>query len=205
MKLTTTLAEFIKSELFYTQSQYQDNHQITFYDNFVYKKVIDYDKDIAYILDKTIFYGLDTLSLDFKKSFITLFYNRVIKFQTIDLFTAKLFGLLYPKINSINDFYTNYQSYLHATSTKTDNTKNTSTNKSNELYSDLPQTQTDISLNIECLPYATNTTLNKSSNVNDNNSVSNSSNFNVENLTKYRVEIENIFNELDKKLFSQFI
>lgn len=205
MKLTTTLAEFIKSELYYNQSQYQDNHQITFYDNVIYKKVIDYDKEVSYILDKTIFYGLNSLSLDFKKAFITLFYNRVIKYQTIDLFTTKLFALVYPKINYINDLYNNYQYYLHANTNKTDSGNNTSTTKNNELYADLPQTQTDISLNIDSLSYATNTSLNKSSNVSDNTSQSNSSSFDVDNLTKYRLEIDEIFKELDKKLFSQFI
>lgn len=206
MKTTTTIAEYVKSELLNINFNfYTDNNLITFYDNLINQKLIKYDSDISYILSRTIFLGLDNLSLNFKKAFINRFYSRVIKFQTIELFSEKLFSELYPRINYLNELFDNSLNYINGKKISENVSNSEGENRNNQLYADLPQTQTDISLSIDSLDYATNTTLNKSKDTNNSNSINTQTDFNVDNLNKFNNEINIIFKELDKKLFSQII
>lgn len=206
MKTTTTIHNFILSELLNNGfNLYQDNHQIMFYNNLISQKIIKYDDDVKFLLEKTIFYGLSDVSLTFKKSFLARFENRVIRFQTIDLFSVKLFSFIFPKISYINNLFDNAENFMKEKSISNNNAKSTTLSKDNSLFADLPQTETNINLDVEGLPFATTTDLSKSKNENisENNSENNS--FNIENLTLYNEEVNKLFIELDIELFSQLI
>lgn len=83
------------------------------------------------------------------------------------------------------------------------NNNSTSTNKSNSIYSNLPQNQVNMNLDIDTLDYADDNTISKSRATNSGTDRSTSSAYDIEALSKISALKEQIFKDMDKLLFSQ--
>ena len=83
------------------------------------------------------------------------------------------------------------------------NNNSTSTNKSNSIYSNLPQNQINMNLDIDTLDYADDNTISKSRSTNSGTDRSTSSAYDIEALSKISALKEQIFKDMDSLLFSQ--
>ena len=83
------------------------------------------------------------------------------------------------------------------------NNNSTSTNKSNSIYSNLPQNQINMNLDIDTLDYADDNTISKNRSTNSGTDRSTSSAYDIEALSKISALKEQIFKDMDNLLFSQ--
>ena len=219
MKTTTRLYDIIYTTYNQLYSDFIDNHQITYFNPELQfsHKVIDYDDEIKTVCRSTIFYGLDFLDetsrLRFEQEFLSRFLSRTIKFQTYELFNWKLVAYLRGIKDIITDYYINIEKYLHSQSESStlagSNTEGVTISRDNNLAVTLPQDNTDLSLDKDTYDYA-DTTAHSKSRTSDNstqntNQESNSISYDVTRLTELQAFHDNLFNDLDKLLFSQIM
>ena len=219
MKTTTRLYDVIYTTYNKLYSDFIDNHQITYFNpEFQFShKVVDYDDEIKTVCRNTIFYGLDFLDdisrLRFEQEFLARFLSRTIKFQTYELFNWKLVGYLRGIKDIITDYYINIEKYLHSQSeTNTlagSNTEGVTISRDNNLEVTLPQDNTDLSLDKDSYDYADTTAHSKSrtsdSSTQDTLQESEAISYDVTRLTELQAFHDNLFNELDRMLFSQIM
>ena len=219
MKTTTRLYDIIYSNYNQLYSDFIDNHQITYFNPELQfsHKVIDYDEEIKTVCRNTIFYGLDFLDDTsrgrFEQEFLSRFLSRTIKFQTYELFNWKLVAYLRGVKDIITDYYINIEKYLHnqsETSTLAgSNTEGVTISRDNNLEVTLPQDNTDLSLEKDSYDYA-DTTAHSKSRTSDNSTQdtlqeSNAISYDVGRLGELQAFHDNLFNELDRMLFSQIM
>ena len=219
MKTTTRLYDIIYTTYNQLYSDFIDNHQITYFNpEFQFShKVVDYDDEIKTVCRNTIFYGLDFLDETsrgrFEQEFLARFLSRTIKFQTYELFNWKLVAYLRGVKDIITDYYTNIGKYIQGYSSSTasgkSNSKGETISRDNNLAVTLPQDNTDLSLDKDCFDYA-DTTAHSKSRTSDNSTQdtlqeSNAISYDVTRLTELQVFHDNLFNELDRLLFSQIM
>ena len=219
MKTTTRLYDIIYSNYNQLYSDFIDNHQITYFNpEFQFShKVVDYDDEIKTVCRNTIFYGLDFLDetsrLRFEQEFLSRFLSRTIKFQTYELFNWKLVAYVRGIKDIITDYYINIEKYLHSQSESStlagSNTEGVTISRDNNLAVTLPQDNTDLSLDKDTYDYA-DTTAHSKSRTSDNstqNTTQESSaiSYDVTRLTDLQAFHDNLFNELDRMLFSQIM
>ena len=215
MKITSSLYYIICSELMnsgYNEFITQNRNQLTYYDKNarVVSQINMYEKDeIIKACQNTIFYGLSFLNNHrkrFEKEFINHFLTRNIKYQTYEVARLQLVSFVFENFELIESIY-NAENLLLGKSQTTSTGKITSetTNKNNSLYADLPQDNINMNVNNDTLDYASNNSINKSKSngTSDSNNVSNSQSYNIDNLTKLYMFKAQLFNDLDKRLFSQ--
>ena len=217
MKTTTRLYDVIYTTYNKLYSDFIDNHQITYFNpEFQFShKVVDYDDEIKTVCRNTIFYGLDFLDetsrLRFEQEFLSRFLSRTIKFQTYELFNWKLVAYLRGVKDIITDYYTNIGKYIqgYSSSSSSGNTKSQgeTLTRDNNLEVTLPQDNTDLSLDKDTYDYA-DTTAHSKSRTSDNSTQNttgenNSISYDVRRLTELQAFHDNLFNDLDKMLFSQ--
>lgn len=215
MKITSSLYYIICSELInsgYNEFITQNRNQLTYYDKNerVISQINMYEKDeIIKACQNTIFYGLSFLNTyrkRFEKEFINHFLTRNIKYQTYEVARLQLVSFVFENLELILSIY-NAENLLLGKSQTTSTGKTTSetTNKNNSLYADLPQDNINMDVNNDTLDYASNNSINKSKSngTSDSNNVSNSQSYNIDNLTKLYMFKAQLFNDLDKRLFSQ--
>lgn len=215
MKITSSLYYIICSELMnsgYNEFITQNRNQLTYYDKNarVISQINMYEKDeIIKACQNTIFYGLSFLNNNrkrFEKEFINHFLNRNIKYQTYEVARLQLVSFVFENLELIESIY-NAENLLLGKSQTTSTGKTTSEtiNKNNSLYADLPQDNINMNVNNDTLDYASNNSINKSKSngTSDSNNVSNSQSYNIDNLTKLYMFKAQLFNDLDKRLFSQ--
>ena len=215
MKITSSLYYIICSELInsgYNEFITQNRNQLTYYDKNarVISQINMYEKDeIIKACQNTIFYGLSFLNNNrkrFEKEFINHFLTRNIKYQTYEVARLQLVSFVFENLELIESIY-NAENLLLGKSQTTSTGKTTSetTNKNNSLYADLPQDNINMNVNNDTLDYASNNSINKSKSngTSDSNNVSNSQSYNIDNLTKLYMFKAQLFNDLDKRLFSQ--
>lgn len=215
MKITSSLYYIICSELInngYNEFITQNRNQLTYYDKNarVVSQINMYEKDeIITACENTIFYGLSFLSnyrKRFEKEFINHFLIRNIKYQTYEVARLQLVSFVFENLELIESIY-NAENLLLGKSQTTSTGKTTSEtmNKNNSLYADLPQDNINMNVNNDTLDYASNNSINKSKSngTSDSNNVSNSQSYNIDNLTKLYMFKAQLFNDLDKRLFSQ--
>ena len=214
MKITSSLYYIICSELInsgYNEFITQNRNQLTYYDKNarVISQINMYEKDeIIKACQNTIFYGLSFLNnrKRFEKEFINHFLTRNIKYQTYEVARLQLVSFVFENLELIESIY-NAENLLLGKSQTTSTGKITSetTNKNNSLYADLPQDNINMNVNNDTLDYASNNSINKSKSngTSDSNNVSNSQSYNIDNLTKLYMFKAQLFNDLDKRLFSQ--
>ena len=219
MKTTTRLYDIIYSNYNQLYSDFIDNHQITYFNPELQfsHKVIDYDEEIKTVCRNTIFYGLDFLDDTsrgrFEQEFLSRFLSRTIKFQTYELFNWKLVAYLRGVKDIITDYYINIEKYLHnqsETSTLAgSNTEGVTISRDNNLEVTLPQDNTDLSLEKDSYDYADTTAHSKSrtsdTSTQDTLQESEAISYDVTRLTELQAFHDNLFNELDRLLFSQIM
>ena len=219
MKTTTRLYDIIYSNYNQLYSDFIDNHQITYFNpEFQFShKVVDYDDEIKTVCRDTIFYGLDFLDdtsrLRFEQEFLSRFLSRTIKFQTYELFNWKLVAYVRGMKDIITDYYINIEKYLHSQSESStlagSNTEGVTISRDNNLAVTLPQDNTDLSLDKDTYDYADTTAHSKSrtsdTTTQDTLQESEAISYDVRRLTELQAFHDNLFNELDRMLFSQIM
>ena len=219
MKTTTRLYDIIYSNYNQLYSDFIDNHQITYFNPELQfsHKVVDYDDEIKTVCRDTIFYGLDFLDETprqrFEQEFLARFLSRTIKFQTYELFNWKLVAYLRGIKDIITDYYINIEKYLHSQSESStlagSNTEGVTISRDNNLAVTLPQDNTDLSLDKDNYDYADTTAHSKSrtsdTSTQDTLQESEAISYDVTRLTELQAFHDNLFNNLDKLLFSQIM
>ena len=217
MKTTTRLYDVIYTTYNQLYSDFIDNHQITYFNPELQfsHKVIDYDDEIKTVCRSTIFYGLDFLDdtsrLRFEQEFLSRFLSRTIKFQTYELFNWKLVAYVRGIKDIITDYYINIEKYLHSQSESStlagSNTEGVTISRDNNLAVSLPQDNTDLSLDKDTYDYADTTAHSKSrtsdTSTQDTLQESEAISYDVARLSELQAFHDNLFNDLDRMLFSQ--
>ena len=217
MKTTTRLYDVIYTTYNKLYSDFIDNHQITYFNPELQfsHKVVDYDDEIKTVCRDTIFYGLDFLDdtsrQRFEQEFLSRFLSRTIKFQTYELFNWKLVAYVRGIKDIITDYYINIEKYLHSQSESStlagSNTEGVTISRDNNLAVTLPQDNTDLSLDKDTYDYADTTAHSKSrtsdTSTQDTLQESEAISYDVGRLTELQAFHDNLFNDLDKMLFSQ--
>lgn len=207
MKTTTRLYDIIYGELETHRAEtYRSNNQIIFNQNNLMRKTLEY-KDPYFIkmLQETLFYGTSNINQRerFEREFLQRFINRVIKYQTVDLFSTYLSSFVSEYQELINYTYDKYDMLVLEQVETVNNNNSTSTNKTNSIYSNLPQNQINMNLDIDTLDYADDNTISKSRATNSGTDRSTSSAYDIEALSKISALKEQIFKDMDNLLFSQ--
>ena len=219
MKTTTRLYDVIYSNYNKLYGDFiKDNQIIYFNPEFQFShKVVDYDDEIKTVCRDTIFYGLDFLDdtsrQRFEQEFLARFLSRTIKFQTYELFNWKLVAYVRGIKDIITDYYINIEKYLHSQSESStlagSNTEGVTISRDNNLEVTLPQDNTDLSLDKDTYDYADTTAHSKSrtsdTTTQDTLQESEAISFDVTRLTDLQAFHDNLFNELDRLLFSQIM
>ena len=207
VKTTSRLYDVINAELDRHRFEfYRSNNQIIFNQANLMRKTLEY-KDPYFIkmLQETLFYGTSNINQRerFEREFLQRFINRVIKYQTIDLFSTYLASFISEHHELINYCYDKYDLLVTGQVETVSNNNSTSTNKSNSIYSNLPQNQINMNLDIDTLDYADDNTISKSRSTNSGTDRSTSSAYDIEALSKISALKEQLFKDIDNLLFSQ--
>ena len=207
VKTTSRLYDVIYGELDRHRVEiYRSNNQIIFNQANLMRKTLEY-KDPYFIkmLQETLFYGTSNINQRerFEREFLQRFINRVIKYQTVDLFYIYLSTFVSEYQELINYCYDKYDMLVTGQVETVSNNNSTSTNKTNSIYSNLPQNQINMNLDIDTLDYADDNTISKSRAINSGTDRSTSSAYDIEALNKISALKEQIFKDMDNLLFSQ--
>ena len=219
MKTTTRLYDIIYSNYNKLYGDFIKDNQIIYYNpEFQFShKVVDYDEEIKTVCRNTIFYGLDFLDDTsrgrFEQEFLTRFLSRTIKFQTYELFNWKLVAYVRGIKDIITDYYINIEKYLHSQSESStlagSNTEGVTISRDNNLAVSLPQDNTDLSLDKDTYDYADTTAHSKSrtsdTSTQDTLQESEAISYDVTRLSELQAFHDNLFNDLDRMLFSQIM
>lgn len=217
MKTTTRLYDIIFTTYDRLYGGFIRDNKIIYFDEEMQfsHKVVNYDDEIKNVCRNTIFYGLDFLDESvrdcFEAEFLSRFLTRTIKFQTYEVFNWRLSSFTRGVKEIITDYYINADKYLKGNTVSTahneDENTSQSTSRTNNIDVNLPQDNTDLSLDKDTFDYADTTTHAKSKSNDISNGTSNSTNetnnFDIARLTELQLYHEALFNDLDKQLFSQ--
>ena len=207
MKTTSRLYDIIYGELDRHRVEiYRSNNQIIFNQANLMRKTLEYkDPNFIKMLQETLFFGTSNINQRqrFEREFLQRFINRVIKFQTVDLFSSYLASFISEYQELINYCYDKYDMLVTAQVETVSNNNSTSTNKTNSIYSNLPQNQINMNLDIDTLDYADDNTISKSRATNSGTDKSTSSAYDIDALNKISALKEQIFKDMDSLLFSQ--
>lgn len=219
MKTTTRLYDIIYTTYNNLYGDFiRDNQIIYFNEKLQFShKVVDYDDEIKTVCRNTIFYGLDFLDetsrLRFEQEFLTRFLSRAIKFQTYENFNWKLVAYIRGVKDIIADYYINankyLQSYSQSNASANSNSQGETLSRDNSVAVSLPQDTTGLSLDQDTYDYADTSAHSKSRASNttnqDTTQSSNSVTFDVTRLSELQAYHNNLFNDLDRLLFSQML
>lgn len=219
MKTTTRLYDIIYSTYNSIYSDFLRGNQIVYYNpelQFTHK-VLQYDDEVKTVCRNTIFYGLDFLDEqtreEFETEFLAKFLTRTIKFQTYETFNWRLASFIRGIKDVIEDYYTHGKKYLNNNVYTYGNTATTSTGtttiRDNNLAVTLPQDNTDLSLDKDEYDYADTTAHSKSRSNNtnqmDTNDFGKQETFEVGRMRELYAFHNDLFNDLDRILFSQIL
>lgn len=219
MKTTSRLYDIIYSTYNNIYSDFLRGNQITYYNpelQFTHK-VLQYDDEVKTVCRNTIFYGLDflddTVRDEFETEFLAKFLTRTIKFQTYETFNWRLASFIRGIKDVIEDYYLNGKKYLNNNVYTYGNTATTSTGttvtRDNNLAVTLPQDNTDLSLDKETYDYADTTAHSKSRATNSNqlntNDFGKQETFEIARMRELYTFHNDLFNDLDRILFSQIL
>ena len=219
MKTTTRLYDVIYTTYNNIYSDFLRNNQIVYYNPELQfsHKVLDYDDEVKTVCRNTIFYGLDFLDEkareEFETEFLAKFLTRTIKFQTYETFNWRLASFIRGIKDVIEDYYVNGKKYInnnvYTFGNTTSNSSGTVTTRDNNLAVTLPQDNTDLSLDKETYDYADTTAHSKSRSNNTNEMTSDDlgfqETFEVGRMRELYTFHNDLFNDLDRMLFSQIM
>lgn len=218
MKVTITLYNFIKFEL--AKMYLDESYQVD--DSSLMEKILKYDDDIAEIIDRL--FGGRTLNnkyddLHFKKAFLYRFMNRQINRQTVGSFKMELISTFLTNESFINTVYSDLDQYLaqKQTNKNHNNQKNrqlnegVTTSDNRSAFADLPQSQANLDVNNTSISYATDNTVSRNKQLNNNESdtitkgltTGENRSYQLDELFKVNGLLENILDMFDKKCFLQ--
>lgn len=219
MKTTARLYDVIYSTYNKLYSDFIKDNQIIFYNTELQfsHKVVHYDEEIKTVCRNTIFYGLDFLDETprkrFEQEFLSRFLSRTIKFQTYELFNWKLTAYLRGVKEIITDYYINANKYLQGQAVSNasgdSSSQGETLSRDNNLAVTLPQDNTDLSLDKDSYDYADTTAHSKSRATNNTTQnttqTSDSTSFEIGRLAELQAYHNDLFNDLDRLLFSQML
>lgn len=172
------------------------------------RMISNYQEDgneLTYLVQYYLTYGLQFLGDNrkrFEKELLSKFYNRKIKVQTIDLWNNLLVGFVSEHQDVIKNMY-EIDKWLKGQSNTITTSDSQGENRTNNINSSQPQTQTNITLNQDSIDYADDLSINKGKSTNSNVSTYLSENYDLKTLTDYQKITNEFWNKLDLALFSQ--
>lgn len=161
--------------------------------------------ELTYLVQYYLTYGLQFLGDNrkrFEKELLSKFYNRKIKVQTIDLWNNLLVGFVSEHQDIIKNMY-EIDKWLKGQSNTITTSDSQGENRTNNINSSQPQTQTNITLNQDSIDYADDLSINKGKSTNSNVSTYQSENHDLKTLIDYQKITNEFWNKLDLALFSQ--
>lgn len=205
MKTTTRLYDVIYHTYNQLYGDFLRGHQINYFNrDFQFTaKIATYDEEVKTVCRSTIFYGLDFLDESvrerFESEFIARFLTRTIKFQTWEVLNWKLVAYTRGIKEILTDYYMNADKYLKADTLSDNSSENVS--RSNTLDLELPQTQVDMNLDKD--DYQFGDSVSHSKTRNQDSGETHSQTFDIARLQELQNYHEDLFEDLDRKLFSQ--
>lgn len=172
------------------------------------RMISNYEEDgneLTYLVQYYLTYGLQFLGDNrkrFEKELLSKFYNRKIKVQTIDLWNNLLVGFVSEHQDVIKNMY-EIDKWLKGQSNTRTTSDSQGENRTNNINSSQPQTQTNITLNQDSIDYADDLSINKGKSTNSNVSTYQSENHDLKTLIDYQKITNEFWNKLDLALFSQ--
>nr|DAN37517.1 MAG TPA: head to tail adaptor [Bacteriophage sp.] len=172
------------------------------------RMISNYQEDgneLTYLVQYYLTYGLQFLGDNrkrFEKELLSKFYNRKIKVQTIDLWNNLLVGFVSEHQDVIKNMY-EIDKWLKGQSNTRTTSDSQGENRTNNINSSQPQTQTNITLNQDSIDYADDLSINKGKSTNSNVSTYQSENYDLKTLIDYQKITNEFWNKLDLALFSQ--
>lgn len=161
--------------------------------------------ELTYLVQYYLTYGLQFLGDNrkrFEKELLCKFYNRKIKVQTIDLWNNLLVGFVSEHQDFINNMY-EIDKWLKGQSNTRTTSDSQGENRTNNINSSQPQTQTNVTLNQDSIDYADDLSINKGKSINSNVSTYQSESHDLKTLIDYQKITNEFWNNLDLALFSQ--
>ena len=172
------------------------------------RMISNYEEDgneLTYLVQYYLTYGLQFLGNNrkrFEKELLSKFYNRKIKVQTIDLWNNLLVGFVSEHQDIIINMY-EIDDWLKGKSYTKTTSDSQGENRTNNINSSQPQTQTNVTLNQDSIDYADDLSINKGKTSNSNVSTYQSENHDLKTLIDYQNITNDFWNKLDLALFSQ--
>lgn len=172
------------------------------------RMISNYEEDgneLKYLVQYYLTYGLQFLGDNrrrFEKELLSKFYNRKIKVQTIDLWNNLLVGFVSEHQDIIVNMY-RIDDWLKGKSSTKTTSDSQGENRTNNINSSQPQTQTNVTLNQDSIDYADDLSINKGKSSNSNVSTYQSENHDLKTLIDYQKITNEFWNKLDLALFSQ--
>ena len=185
------------NQLYYNNPNYNISRMISNYQ--------EEGNELTYLVQYYLTYGLQFLGDNrkrFEKELLSKFYNRKIKVQTIDLWNNLLVGFVSEHQDVIKNMY-EIDKWLKGQSNTRTTSDSQGENRTNNINSSQPQTQTNITLNQDSIDYADDLSINKGKSTNSNVSTYQSENHDLKTLIDYQKITNEFWNKLDLALFSQ--
>lgn len=185
------------NQLYYNNPNYNISRMISNYQ--------EEGNELTYLVQYYLTYGLEFIGDNrkrFEKELLSKFYNRKIKVQTIDLWNNLLVGFVSEHQDVIKNMY-EIDKWLKGQSNTRTTSDSQSENRTNNINSSQPQTQTNITLNQDSIDYADDLSINKGKSTNSNVSTYQSENHDLKTLIDYQKITNEFWNKLDLALFSQ--
>lgn len=212
MKTTTTIFDIILSE--YQASGYNEffndeTNQLIEQggEDALINKIYKNDDAVFKIENRYIFgnYNLQSHGCDasFKHMFVTRFLNREIAFQTVDLFRNKLVGLLVANDQFLSLTYDHFEDMFASGNSSQNKQKGSSQYDDRNADVDLPQDNTQLSLDDALVKYASTTHYDRNRNVTENEGSSSQVGYSANVLALLDNVYTNKLDEFDRKLFLQ--
>lgn len=204
--ILTSLIDNADIETHFTNKLNQLYHNNPNYN--ISRMISNYQEDgneLTYLVQYYLTYGLQFLGDNrkrFEKELLSKFYNRKIKVQTIDLWNNLLVGFVSEYQDVIKNMY-EIDKWLKGQSNTRTTSDSQGENRTNNINSSQPQTQTNITLNQDSIDYADDLSINKGKSTNSNVSTYQSENHDLKTLIYYQKITNEFWNKLDLALFSQ--
>lgn len=224
--MTTTLFNIIQSELIKKglNEFVNENGELVFFEreNQFTRKILMFDTDVKEVVNDLL-QGVNLNNAihdeNFKKAFIYRFLNRQINRQTVEAFQFELLATFLSKQDYINTVYEDIEKYItQENSSNQENnqinkqiSENTNVSDNRSAYANLPQSNLNLDFNNSIIETADDNTVSRnkqtSNQVNDTNvegsNITQSKQYQLDELMKASGLITSILDEFDKKCFMQ--
>lgn len=209
MKITTTLEEYIKTEL--VRKCYDEFFDVTTdqirtgWETSIMGKIVMYDPDVQVIVNGDLFSGLSlddpTADLRFKKGFINKFLDYEIGAQTIDLWRSKMVYEFLTQRDYINTLFTKYNEFLTGGTDNTGTSEVDSESRNNSALATLPQDNVQLDLDAETMAFADSNGLARAKGSATSTTTNKGTKFDPNALNLMIDQMEKLYKRMAKRLF----